>query len=166
MLNFFSIPPTRLVPSRQPISQLLRVAAHLGSKFLECQAVDLLVPGQLFQGIFGAGDGIEPEEVDNPGKVTPVDAPAVLPVPDGGGRDTYFLCDIFLIQSEFKSATAQVVAKGDGFTGKFWKSLNFQGNCDFEGGLGCFRKVGKGARIPAPAAISATPCTSVPARRS
>jgi hypothetical protein len=153
------------MPAAQPVGQLFWVAVHLGPKFLECKAVDLLVPGQLFQGIFGAGDGIEPEEVDNPGKVTPVDAPAVLPVPDGGGRDTYLLCDIFLIQSEFKSATAQVVAKGDGFTGKFWKSLNFQGNFDFEGGLGCFRKVGKGARIPVPAAISATACTNAVVRR-
>lgn len=152
--------------SAQPVRQLLRIATHLGTELFQGQPIDLPVPGQLFQGIFGAGDGIEPEEVDNPGKVTPVDAPAVLPVPDGGGRDTYLLCDIFLIQAEFETTAPQVVAKGKRFFGYLWRHWNFQGNCDFEGGLGCFRKVGKGAHTPAPAAISATPCTSVPARRS
>lgn len=96
-LNLFLIPPTGFMPSSQPVGQLFRITAHLGPKFFEGQSVNLFVPGKSFQRVFGAGDGIVAKEGDDPGKMTPVNSPPMLPVPDCGGRDAYFRRHVFLI---------------------------------------------------------------------
>jgi len=64
-LNLLPIPPTGLVPTAQPVGQLLGVPAHLASELLQGQSIDLLVPGQSSHQIFGAGDRVVAEELDN-----------------------------------------------------------------------------------------------------
>ncbi len=124
------------MPSSQPVRQLFLVTVHLGTEIFESQAVDLFIPGQPFQRGFGTGNGVVTEESDDPGDMPQIDSPAVLPVPDRGGRDVNLRCDLFLVESEFKTPAAQVVTEGDGLPGKLGRGRNFQGNCDFEGWLG------------------------------
>jgi hypothetical protein len=95
-LDFIQIPPTRLVPTVQPIGQLLRVAAHLDAKFFERQSVDLLVPGQFFQDIVGTRDRIIAKKGDDLGDVPEIDGPSMLPVPNGGSGYAELGCNIFL----------------------------------------------------------------------
>ena len=72
----------------------------------------------------------------------------MLPVPDGGGSYSELGRDIFLVQTEFETAPAQVVSEGDRFLSELGKWLNLKGNFDFVGLVGCLRKVGKGTRTP------------------
>ena len=107
------------MPAAQPVRQLLRIAAHLGTELFQGQPIDPLVPGQSINHIIGTEDGVIADEDDKSRQVTPIDRPTVFPIPNGGSCDADCRGHVFLIQSEFKSATTQVVAEGDGFTGKF-----------------------------------------------
>lgn len=77
-----------------------------------------------------------------------IDGPPVLPVPDGGDRHTDLSGDIFLIQSKFKTTTAQVVAEGGGFLSELGKRRNLKRNCDFIGRSDRFEILGKGVHTP------------------
>jgi hypothetical protein len=84
------------VPPPQPVSQLLRVPAHLGTELLQGQSIDLFVPCQFFHDIVRTGDRVVLEEGDDLGKATKVDVPIVLPVPDSGGGNAEPGRDILL----------------------------------------------------------------------
>ncbi len=59
----------------------------------------------------------------------------MFPVPDCGGRYTDLNCDIFLVQSEFETAPAQVITEGNGFFDEFFRWPYFKGNFDFMWGI-------------------------------
>ena len=74
----------------------------------------LLVPGKLTDQIIWTGGGIDTEEGDDLRLITQFRLKSVLPIPDRGGSDADDCGDIFLVQTEFKSATTEVITEGDG----------------------------------------------------
>ena len=90
----------------------------------QSQAVDLFVPGQLFQQVIRLGDGVVAEKLYDPGSESQINRPSVFPVPDRWSRDVEPGSDIFLVQSKLNSTSPQVIAKGDWFAGEFFKWLN------------------------------------------
>lgn len=114
-LNLLPIPQTGLVPSAQPFSHLFRITTHFSTELFQGQAVDLFVPAQFFHNIVRTGYGIVTEKSDDLGDVPEIDGPSVLPVPDGRGGHSDLGRDILLVQPEFETAPAKVVAEGDWF---------------------------------------------------
>jgi hypothetical protein len=144
------------VPPTQPVGQLLRVAAHLGTKLLQGQAANLLVPSEAFHYIVRIGNGIVPEEGNDLGDEPEIDDPSVLPVPDGGSGHADLDRDIFLVQPEFDTASAQVVAEGVGFLIELWKWRKLKRNLDFVGRFYLLEILGKEVHIPGVLCIFST----------
>ena len=116
----------------QPVGQLLWIMAHFGSKLFQRQPLDLLVPSQSPHQIFGAGDRVVAEEINDFRHAIQGDRrPTIFPIPDGRGRHPNLQCDIFLVQSKLKAATTKVIAESNGFFDEFFRWLDLKGNFDF-----------------------------------
>jgi len=75
---------------------------------------------------------------------TQINSSRILPVPNRRGSHNKSGGDIFLIQSEFNSASPQVITKSDGFPGQSIRQLNYQGNFNFSARLRRLEIIGKG----------------------
>jgi hypothetical protein len=64
--------------------------------------------------IIWTGGGIDAKEGDELRLIAQLRLKPVLPVPDRGGGNADDLSDIFLMQTEFKAATTEVVTESDG----------------------------------------------------
>lgn len=78
----------------------------------------MFVPAQAINDVVRIRDGIVAEELGDFRYATQSDRRlAIFPIPNDGGCHPNLKSDVFLVQSKFKTATAQVVIEGEKFFG-------------------------------------------------